>query len=158
MTSRNKTIVLAGYLVRYPLGGYVWQVVHYLLGFRALGYEVWFYEDTQRYAPAYNPLTDEFGPTYEYGIAAAARFLEHLGLGACWGFIDSLRQRAYGPAARQLKRLIEGVMSAIVGQPRLRIAFAGAFAVCLEERVRTLLDVPCDVIRADEVEIHLAAS
>ena len=49
-------------------------------------------------------------------------------------------------------------MSAIVGQPRLRIAFAGAFAVRLEERVRTLLDVPCDVIRADEVEIHLAAS
>ena len=44
-------------------------------------------------------------------------------------------------------------MSAIVGQPRLRIAFAGAFAVRLEERVRTLLDVPGDVIRADEVEI-----
>jgi len=44
-------------------------------------------------------------------------------------------------------------MSAIVGQPRLRIAFAGAFAVRLEERVRTLLDVLGDVIRADEVEI-----
>ncbi len=44
-------------------------------------------------------------------------------------------------------------MSATVVQPRLRIAFAGAFAVRLEERVRALLDVPCDVIRADEVEI-----
>jgi len=42
-------------------------------------------------------------------------------------------------------------MSATVVQPRLRIAFAGAFAVRLEERVRALLDVPCDVIRADEV-------
>lgn len=44
-------------------------------------------------------------------------------------------------------------MRTTVVQPRLRIAFAGAFAVRLEERVRALLDVPCDVIRADEVEI-----
>ena len=44
-------------------------------------------------------------------------------------------------------------MSATVVQSRLRIAFAGAFAVRLEERVRALLDIPCDVIRADEIEI-----
>jgi len=44
-------------------------------------------------------------------------------------------------------------MSATVVQSRLRIAFAGAFAVRLAEHVRALLDVPCDVIRADEVEI-----
>ena len=39
-------IVLAGYLVRFPLGGYAWQTAHYLLGFRALGHDTWFYEDT----------------------------------------------------------------------------------------------------------------
>ena len=44
-------------------------------------------------------------------------------------------------------------MSATVARPRLRIAFAGAFAVRLAERVRALLGVPCDIIRADEVEI-----
>src|SRR5262249_42932332 len=47
----------------------------------------------------------------------------------------------------------DGAMRATVVQPKLRIAFAGAFAVRLEERVRALLDVPCDVIRADEAEI-----
>src|SRR5262245_13413986 len=47
----------------------------------------------------------------------------------------------------------DGTMGATVVQPKLRIAFAGAFAVRLEERVRALLDVPCDVIRADEIEI-----
>ena len=36
---------------------------------------------------------------------------------------------------------------------RLRVAFAGAFAVRLAERVQTHLDMPCDVIQADEVEI-----
>jgi phosphoglycerate dehydrogenase-like enzyme len=44
-------------------------------------------------------------------------------------------------------------MSTTAAQPRLRIAFAGAFAVCLEERVRAHLSLPCDLIRADEVEI-----
>jgi hypothetical protein len=102
----SKTIVLAGYLVRFPLGGYFWQTVHYLLGFRALGYEVWFYEDTSCYTPAYNPLTHEFGPTYDYGIAVAARFLERLGFGEHWGFFDSTRQVEYGPGAGRLKTLI----------------------------------------------------
>src|SRR5215831_6246104 len=44
-------------------------------------------------------------------------------------------------------------MGTTVVQPRLRIAFAGTFAVRLEERVRALLDVPCDIIRADEIDI-----
>ena len=39
-------IIFAGYLVRYPLGGYAWQMAHYLLGFRSLGHDIWFYEDT----------------------------------------------------------------------------------------------------------------
>jgi phosphoglycerate dehydrogenase-like enzyme len=38
-------------------------------------------------------------------------------------------------------------------QAKLRIAFAGTFAVRLEERVRPHLTIPCDIIRADEVEI-----
>ena len=44
-------------------------------------------------------------------------------------------------------------MSATVAQPRLRVAFAGAFSVRLEEPVRAHLEMPCDVIRADEVGI-----
>jgi phosphoglycerate dehydrogenase-like enzyme len=44
-------------------------------------------------------------------------------------------------------------MSTTVGQPRLRVAFAGTFSIRLEERVRAHLRMPCDVIRADEVEI-----
>ncbi len=106
MTRGKKTIVVAGYLVRFPLGGYAWQVAHYLLGFRALGYEVWFYEDTAYYAPAYNPLTGDFGPAYAYGIATAARFLERLGLGASWGFVDSAQRVAHGPAAGRLPSLL----------------------------------------------------
>jgi phosphoglycerate dehydrogenase-like enzyme len=44
-------------------------------------------------------------------------------------------------------------MSIAGAQPRLRVAFAGAFAVCLEQPVRAHLSMPCDVILDDEVGI-----
>jgi hypothetical protein len=99
-------IVLAGYLVRNPLGGYAWQAAHYLLGLRALGHDVWFYEDTGHYAPAYNPRTNEFGEQYEYGIAAAGDFLGRLGLGAHWVFVDTTRGVEHGPAAGRAATLL----------------------------------------------------
>lgn len=106
MATRPCLIVLAGYLVRFPLGGYAWQVAHYLLGLRALGHDVWFYEDTGYYAPAFNPITDEFGPTYDYGIAAAASFFDRLGLGQRWVFVDTEQGVAYGPGASRVEALI----------------------------------------------------
>jgi phosphoglycerate dehydrogenase-like enzyme len=44
-------------------------------------------------------------------------------------------------------------MSTTVVQPKLRVAFAGTFSISLAERVRAHLGMPCDLIRADEVEI-----
>src|SRR6266850_3673200 len=92
-------IVLAGYLVRQPLGGYAWQAAHYLLGLRALGHDAWFYEDTAHYPPAYNPETNEFGAQYAYGVRAAGDFLTRLGLGERWLFVDVGRGVEHGPAA-----------------------------------------------------------
>src|ERR1043165_10067613 len=91
-------IVLAGYLVRQPLGGYAWQAAHYLLGLGALGHDVWFYEDTEHYPPAYNPETNEFGAQYEYGVRAAGTFLARLGLGERGGFVDVAPGPGHRPA------------------------------------------------------------
>src|SRR5215813_7184298 len=107
MTTGRCLIVLAGYLVRFPLGGYAWQAAHYLLGLRTLGYDVWFYEDTGYYAPAFNPITDDFGPTYDYGIAAAASFFDRLGFGERWVFVDTEHSVAYGPGAGRVDALIQ---------------------------------------------------
>ena len=55
MTAMGARVVVAGYLVRYPLGGYAWQALHFLAGFRALDCDVFFYEDSAYYAYAYVP-------------------------------------------------------------------------------------------------------
>jgi hypothetical protein len=99
-------LVLAGYLVRHPLGGYAWQAAHYLLGLRALGHDVWFYEESAHYAPAYNPVTGEYGPSYDYGLRAAGEFLTRLGLGDRWVFVDSTRGVAHGPGASRAAELL----------------------------------------------------
>jgi hypothetical protein len=87
------------------LGGYAWQVAHYLLGLRALGYDVWFYEDTGYDDTAYNPRTDEITRTYEYGVATVATFLRQIGLGERWVFVDVQRGVEYGPGAGRVRSL-----------------------------------------------------
>jgi hypothetical protein len=119
-------IVLAGYLVRQPLGGYAWQAAHYLLGCRALGHDVWFYEETALWAPAYDPTTGEFGPAYEYGLGVAADFLGRVGFGDRWAFVDSGRGVEHGPAA--------GRAAALLREADLLINVAGVNRVTLERR------------------------
>jgi len=92
-------IVVAGYLVRNPIGGYVWQAAHYLEGLRALGHDVWFYEDNGHYANAYDPIANTYGSAYDYGIRAVGEFLDRLGLGDRWVFADTVRGSEHGPGA-----------------------------------------------------------
>ena len=101
-------IIFAGYLVRYPLGGYAWQMAHYLLGFRSLGHDVWFYEDTGELNCdfAYNPLTNEFAPAYEYGITATANFFRKIGFEDRWVFFDIARGLKHGPGAHRIETLL----------------------------------------------------
>jgi hypothetical protein len=99
-------IVFSGYLVRNPIGGYAWQAAHYLLGARALGHDVWFYEDTSLYPQAYDPISNVYGPYYDYGIRAAAGFLGRLGLGDRWVFAEPDVGREHGPAAGRGRELL----------------------------------------------------
>jgi hypothetical protein len=99
-------IVFAGYVVRMPVGGYVWQALHYLLGARALGHDAWFYEDTAHYDLAYDPEANEVGPALGYGIRAAGDYLGRLGFGDRWVFVDVARGDEHGPAAGRAAALL----------------------------------------------------
>ncbi|MCC6767161.1 MAG: hypothetical protein IT293_21115 [Deltaproteobacteria bacterium] len=90
-------VVVAGYFVRYPLGGYAWQALHFLAGFRTLGCDVFFYEDTAYYADAYVPGADGMrSGDYDHGVRAAATFFGAHGFGDAWGFWDAGADRWHG--------------------------------------------------------------
>jgi hypothetical protein len=96
-------VVLSGYLVRCPLAGYAWQVLHYLLGLRAIGLDPYFYEDTAYYSDCFDPasgcLTDDPGT----GVELAARFFGRHGLENRWFFEDTWRGRCFGTEAGQFR-------------------------------------------------------
>src|SRR6185369_1992339 len=59
--SRPLRIVVLGMMGRMPLAGVVWQVLHYLEGFRRLGFDVYYVEDTGAWPfdPEQNTISDD---------------------------------------------------------------------------------------------------
>jgi hypothetical protein len=97
-------VVLAGYLVRYPLGGYAWQALHFLAGLRALGCDVFFYEDSAYYADAYVPGSAGMqSADYDYGVRFATDFFAAHGFAGAWGFWDAGGDRWSGAGAERTR-------------------------------------------------------
>lgn len=77
-------VVVWGLLASYPFGGMTWQVLHHLAGFRQLGFDVWYVEDTER--PVLDP--ESLSPTVEYeaNLNYLAEYMERIGLADRWIF------------------------------------------------------------------------
>jgi hypothetical protein len=77
-------VIVWGLLGRYPYGGVTWQVLHHLAGLKALGYDVWYVEDSQ--SRVYSPTTHWKTMEYAENVAFVRRWMEWLGLGERWAF------------------------------------------------------------------------
>lgn len=87
-----------------PFAGVAWQVLHYLEGFRRLGHEVFYLEDTQEwpYDPVAESVCDDAGPAVQYVAALMAR----CGLERSWCYCDVASGGVYGCSERQLKQTL----------------------------------------------------
>lgn len=77
-------VVVWGLLASYPFGGMTWQVLHYLVGLRRLGFDVWYVEDSDRYL--YDAETFERTTAYESNLAFLSRQMAAIGLEDRWIF------------------------------------------------------------------------
>lgn len=101
---RRPKIVLLGMMTKTPVAGVVWQTIHYLLGFRQLGFEPYYVEAHAR-TPGMlmRDARDDSG-------ALAAGFigdtLARFGLDRHWAY-EALHDngRVYGMTERELRRL-----------------------------------------------------
>jgi hypothetical protein len=98
-------LVLLGIMGRTPVAGVAWQVLHYLEGFRRLGWEVWYVEDTGAWAydPEQNTITAASGHTVRY----IGTTMERIGLGDRWCYV-SAHGEPLGPAGQRLDELLAG--------------------------------------------------
>jgi hypothetical protein len=80
---RGKVIV-SGILFWYPLAGVTFQFLHYLLGLRRLGYDVYYVEDSGRwvYDPVARSITGDALPN----VSRVARTLDAHGFAGKWAF------------------------------------------------------------------------
>lgn len=96
-------LVLLGIMGRTPFAGVAWQVLHYIEGFRRLGCEVWYVEDTGAWAydPEENTITAAPVNTLRY----LGSVLDTVGLGERWVYV-SADGDPLGPAAGRLDELL----------------------------------------------------
>jgi hypothetical protein len=96
-------LVLLGIMGRTPFAGVAWQVLQYLEGFRRLGCDVWYVEDTGTwpYDPDQNTITASSARTTRY-IGAMMRWL---GLSDRWVYVSADGQ-PLGPARGRLNELL----------------------------------------------------
>lgn len=82
--AKRGKIVVWGLMGSHPFGGMTWQVLHYLVGLRRLGFDVWYVEESD--APMLDPI--QFWPTVDYrpNVEYLARHLESVGLQDRWVF------------------------------------------------------------------------
>src|SRR5260370_26317207 len=69
---KKKKIVVMGFMGSMPIAGVIWQHVHYVVGLKRLGHDVYYIEDSARLP--YNPETFEVNDEFDY----AAKVLDRL--------------------------------------------------------------------------------
>ncbi|MGH7179446.1 MAG: hypothetical protein ACREJC_18865 [Tepidisphaeraceae bacterium] len=80
-------IVCSGYLVRYPLGGYSFHHLQYLLGFKQLGHDVTYFEDFGWPDSCYDPGAGTMTSDPSYGLGYLSHLLRMYGLAPRWCYL-----------------------------------------------------------------------
>jgi hypothetical protein len=97
-------IIVFGIIFWYPLAGVTYQFLHYLIGLRRLGYDVYYIEDSGRWI--YDPLKFEFSPDASGNIEAVAPVLEAHGFAGRWAFRGNYPEgKCYGMSEEKILEL-----------------------------------------------------
>lgn len=82
-------IIVAGYLVRYPLGGQIWAHLQYVMGLHQLGYDVYFFEDFGWHDSCYDPIRNTMGDDATYGVRVLRDLMQRFDLDERWVYRDA---------------------------------------------------------------------
>jgi hypothetical protein len=95
-------VVVLGYVVRGPIGGLAWHHLQYVLGFVALGHDVYYVEDSDDYPSCYDPTRYVTDTDPTYGLRFASQTFARVGLGERWAYFDAHTSRWLGPCAARI--------------------------------------------------------
>jgi hypothetical protein len=91
-------VVVLGVMGQSPFAGVAWQVLHYLEGFRRLGLDVVYVEDTGAWP--YDPVANAVSADCSYALTHLQTLLARCGLEESWAYRNAAEDGVvYGPAA-----------------------------------------------------------
>jgi hypothetical protein len=97
------TIIVAGTIGRSGLGGQAWAVLQYLLGFRALGHDVYYLEDCGCTSSVWNWDTEEWTQELDFPAAYVRDSLERFGFKDHWVYRTD--KQSAGMSIERLKQI-----------------------------------------------------
>jgi hypothetical protein len=97
------TLVVLGMMGRMPVAGVTWQALHYLEGFRRLGFATYYVEDTGEWS--YDPDLNTISEDPSYAVRSIGALMARHGLGDRWAY-RAFDGRVFGLSAGELGRVL----------------------------------------------------
>jgi len=101
----RKTILVLHLAGQYPMAGVVWQALQYLIGFRQLGHDVYYVEDSG--APPYDPRAKSIVTDPSYNISCLQHAFVQFDLADRWVYWDMENNAYLGLSQTRLRDLYE---------------------------------------------------
>ena len=98
-------IVITGLLGQYAFGGVTWDYMQYLLGFRGLGHEVWYLEDSGAWP--YDPVRQTIGTDCAYNVNYLRGVMAEFGFEDRWIYRNGADGQFHGAGEAAARDLIK---------------------------------------------------
>jgi hypothetical protein len=108
-SSSQLRVIVLGYVVRGPVGGFASYFLQYVMGLTQLGHNVYFLEVGDDYPSCYDPSRNLTSTDPTYGLRFATDVFDRTGLGSRWAYHDARTSSWLGPCA---DRVAEACLSA----------------------------------------------
>jgi len=155
--SDPRRIVVLGGMAQMPYAGVSWQVLHYLEGFRRLGHDVVYIEDTGNwpYDPDQDARSDDAGP----GVRRLEGIMRRHGFGERWAYRDASRDgEIWGMSSARFEAVL-GEADVLVNLSGMTVLREQHIAVPIRIYVETdPVIVQMEVARGDRAAIEYVAA
>jgi hypothetical protein len=87
-------IIITGLVGQYPFGGVIWDYLQYLLGFRSLGHQVLYLEDSGAWP--YDPVAGTITDDCSFALQSLHKIFADFDLGESWVYRNGADGKFYG--------------------------------------------------------------
>src|SRR5215471_6380761 len=102
----KRQLIFLGAMGKIPFAGMAWETLHYLEGFRRLGHEVSYIEDTNSWP--FDPGQNSSSEDCRYAVAYIARVMDWAGMSERWAYRAAEPDgRVYGLSESRFSQLFQ---------------------------------------------------